>query len=132
MDNVKYKDEAHEKFYSEYVMECRHQDAHHKALVYCLGMNADTRRYVNSIYNFKTGSVIKECLNEGWITSGSGKVVRMAFNLYNNGTPSIYAYEDLEDQLKECSKYTVEDLFCCPYAKYFFEAIKIRYPEFCT
>ena len=36
-----------------------------------------------------------------------------------------------EDQLKECQCYTVEDLFCCGYARYFWEAIKIRYPEYC-
>ena len=27
--------------------------------------------------------------------------------------------------------YTVEELFCCGYARYFWEAIKIRYPEYC-
>ena len=36
-----------------------------------------------------------------------------------------------EDQLKEWQCYTVEDLFCCGYARYFWEAIKIRYPEYC-
>lgn len=40
-------------------------------------------------------------------------------------------YEAEEDQLKECQYYTVEDLFCCGYARYFWEAIKIRYPEYC-
>mgnify|MGYP000367532119 CR=1 FL=1 len=33
------------------------------------------------------------------------------FNLYCNGTPSVYDYEDAEKQLSECSCYTVEDLF---------------------
>ena len=70
-------------------------------------------------------------LYDGWITSGSAEVVRMAFNLYNNGTPSVYDYEDMEDQLKECKQYTVEDLFCCGYARYFWEAVKLRYPEYC-
>ena len=54
-----------------------------------------------------------------------------AFNLYCNGTPSVGDYEAEEDQLKECQYYTVEDLFCCGYARYFWEAIKIRYPEYC-
>ena len=43
-------------------------------------MNEDTRRNVDRIYNFKTGCVKPECLHEGWQTSGSAKVVRMAFN----------------------------------------------------
>jgi hypothetical protein len=47
------------------------------------------------------------------------------------GTPSVGDYEAEEDQLKECQYYTVEDLFCCGYARYFWEAIKIRYPEYC-
>ena len=55
----------------------------------------------------------------------------MAFNLCCNGTPSVGDYEAEEDQLKECQYYTVEDLFCCGYARYFWEAIKIRYPEYC-
>lgn len=82
---------------------------------------------------FLTGCVKPECLQEGWQTSGSVKIIRMAFNLYCNGTPSIYNFEDsdLEGQLQECSLYTVEELFCCGYARYFWEAVKIRYPEYC-
>ena len=34
--------------------------------------------------------------------------------------------EDAERKLEECSSYTVEELFCCGYARYFWEAIKIR------
>ena len=72
--------EAHEKFYYEKLEEVRYQDVYHKALCYCLGINDDTRRNANRIYNFKTGCVKTECLHEGWQTSGSVKVVRMAFN----------------------------------------------------
>ena len=71
--------EAHEKFYYEKLKEVRYQDVYHKALCYCLGINDDTRRNVDSIYDFKTGCVKTECLHEGWQTSGSVKVVRMAF-----------------------------------------------------
>ena len=69
--------DAHEKFYYEKLKEVRYQDVYHKALVYCLGISDDTRRNINSIYNFKTGCVKTECLHEGWQTSGSLKVVRM-------------------------------------------------------
>ena len=68
-----------------------------------------------------------ECLHEGWQTSGSMKVVRMAFNLYCNGTPSVDDYTKTEEQVNECRKYTVEDLFCCAYAPFFWQAIQIRY-----
>ena len=128
---ITFKSREHEKFYEEYLKKCRYQDVYHRALVYCLGIDRDTRNNVNKIYNFKTGCVKTECLQEGWQTSGSLRIVRMAFNLYCNGTPSVGDYEAEEDQLKECQCYTVEDLFCCGYARYFWEAIKIRYPEYC-
>ena len=54
--------DAHEKFYYEKLKEVRYQDAYQKALVYCLGISDDTRRNINSIYNFKIGCVITECL----------------------------------------------------------------------
>lgn len=128
---ITFKNKEHENFYKAYLPKCRYQDVYHKALVYCLGIDRDTREAINTIYDFKTGNVKTDCLHQGWITSGSAKIIRMAYNLYNNGTPSVYDYDDLEDQLKECGCYTVEDLFCCGYARYFWEAIKIRYPEYC-
>ena len=128
---VTFRNEKHKRFFLTYLPKCRYADVYHAALVYCLGIDEDTRKNVNSIYDFKTGCVKTECLHEGWITSGSAKIIRMAYNLYNNGTPSVYDYEDAEEQLNECRQYTVEDLFCCGYAKYFWQAVKIRYPEYC-
>ena len=93
-------------------------------------MNEDTRRNVDKIYNFKTGCVKPECLHEGWQTSGSVKVVRMAFNLYCNGMPSVSDYDDAEEQLNESGQYSAEELFCCAYAPFFWQAVQIRYPEY--
>lgn len=73
-----------------------------------------------------------ECLHEGWQTSGSVKVVRMAFNLYCNGTPSVLDYEDAEEQVDECRQYSAEELFCYAYAPFFWQAVQIRYPEYAT
>ena len=90
---ITFKSKEHEKFYMEYLEKCRYQDVYHQALVYCLGIDRDTRENVNKIYNFKTGCVKTESLQEGWQTSGSLRIVRMAFNLYCNGTPSVGDYE---------------------------------------
>ena len=124
--------EAHEKFYYEQLNRVRYQDVYHKTLCYCLGISDDTRRNINSIHDFKSGCVKTECLHEGWQTSGSMKVVRMAFNLYCNSTPSVDDYKDAEEQVNECNRYTVEDLFCCAYAPFFWQAVQIRYPEYAT
>ena len=122
--------EAHEKFYYDQLQKVQEQDEYHKALCYCLGISNDTRRNINRIYDFKTDCVKSECLQEGWQTSGSIKVVRMAFNLYCNGTPSVNEENTPEEQLYECRQYSVEELFCCEYAPYFWQAVQIRYPEY--
>ena len=36
----------------------------------------------------------------------------------------------IEEQLYECGQYSVEELFCCEYAPYFWQAVQIRYPEY--
>ena len=90
---ITFKSKEHEKFYMEYLEKCRYQDVYHQALVYCLGIDRDTRNNVDKIYNFKTGCVKTECLQEGWQTSGSLRIVHMAFNLYCNGIPSVGDYE---------------------------------------
>lgn len=130
---ITFRGQKHKEFYFEYLQKCRHQDVYHKALVYCLGIDEDTRNNVNAIYDFKTGYVNTDCLHDGWITSGSAKIVRLAFNLYCNGTPSVFDYEEKKDfdgAIYECRQYTVEDLFCCSYSPYFMEAIRVRYPEY--
>ena len=131
-ENIVFISDAHRDFYYDKLKEIRYPDVYHKALCYCLGINNDTRRNINRIYDFKSGCVNPECLHDGWQTSGSVKVVRMAFNLYCNGTPSVDDYTDAEEQIAECRQYSVEDLFCCCYAPYFWQAIQLRYPEYAT
>lgn len=131
-NGIAFKDKAHEEFYFTYLSKCRIQDVYHKALVYCLGISADTRNNIGQIYNFETDCINTDCLYEGWITGGSAKVVRMAFNLYCNRAPSVFKYDNVKKQLDEYRRYTVGDLFCCGYAPYFWEAVKLRYPGYCN
>ena len=49
---ITFKSREHEKFYEEYLKKCRYQDVYHRALVYCLDIDRDTRNNVNKIYNF--------------------------------------------------------------------------------
>lgn len=131
-DDILFRDEEHELFCLQAMEKCRWIDGCHEALVYCLGIDQNTRKNVDRIYDFETGEVKPDCLREGWQTIRSMRVVRMAFNLYCDGTPSVDSLSNEEDRLRECCGYTVSDLFCCGYARYFWEAVKIRYPEYCA
>lgn len=126
-----FADREHEKFYYEKLEQVRYQDCYHQSLIYILGISEDTRTHFDQIYDSKTGCIKPECLQEGWQTSGSVNVVRLAFNLYTDGTPSVDDYKRKDEQIDECRRYSVSDIFCCGYAMYFFEGIRIRYPEYC-
>ena len=52
-ENIIFISDAHEKFYYEKLQEVRYQDVYHKALCYCLGINGDTRKNADRIYNFR-------------------------------------------------------------------------------
>ena len=90
---ITFKNKEHEKFYYTYLPKCRYRDVYHKALVYCLGIDRDTRENVEQIYDFKTGYVKTECLHEGRADKRQRKDYTAAFNLYCDGTPSVYDYE---------------------------------------
>lgn len=128
---ITFSGKEHEEFFYYYLQKCRRHDVYHAALVYCLGISRDTRENITRIYDFENGLVKPKCLSDGWQTNGSRRIVHLAFNLYCNGTPSVYDLEDSEEQLDECKEYAVDEIFCCGYAPYFWQAIKIRYPEYC-
>lgn len=128
---ILFKNEEHRKFMLTMLPRCREADCYHMALVYCLGLSRDTRKFASEIFDFESGMVQPECLARGWMTSGSARIVRMAFNLFTGGTPSVDEQASENDMLTECSEYSAADLFCCSDAPYFWQAIQLRYPEYC-
>ena len=121
----------HKIFFLENLNRCRYIDPYHLALVYCLGINKDCRQHIEEIFDFDMGGIKPECLDSGWLTSGSNRVIRLAFNLYTNGMPIADEKMDTEERLSESAKYAVDEIFCSADAKYFWQAIKFRYPEYC-
>lgn len=125
-----FSSKEHESFYFETLKKCRYIDAYHNALIYCLGISEVTRSCIDRIYDFKTGNLKLECTKEGWQTGSSLKVTRLAFNLYNDGEPTVFDIEDRDKAVSECGRYSVSDIFCCSYAPFFYQAVCIRYPEY--
>lgn len=52
-ENIIFISNAHENFYYEKLKEVRYQDEYHKALCYCLGINADTRKNILKCHDGK-------------------------------------------------------------------------------
>lgn len=115
---IRFIDSQHEKFFLECMKHSKRDDSYHRALFYTLGINSDTRNHIHDVFNFDDDRIKLDGLNEAWQTSSSIKTTLFAFNMWNG-----YADEKLPS--------TPYDLFCCDSAPYFFEAIKLKYPEYC-
>ena len=120
MLDMKFRSKEHKIFFMEMMNQCRSNACYNQAFFYIMGITAETRRNILKMFNFKTSSIIPQGMNGGWQTSGTLRVCHLAFNLWNGY---------MEEEYKE--SYTPYDLFCCEFAIYFMEGIKLRYPEYC-
>ena len=120
MSKIQFRNAAHRDFVLENLDKCKVNDCYHRAFFYVMGISEETRMNIGKMFDFKRDCIIPEGMHGGWQTSGTVKVCHLAFNLWNGFT------EEGRENL-----YTPEELFCCGYAPYFMEGIKLRYPEYC-
>lgn len=127
---MKFIDKDHKEFWKEKYNLMKNMgktDVYYSSLVYVLGICPETREHFNRIFDLKEGLINIDCLQDAWQTSSSGKTTRMAFSLWN--TCCFDSDEECENR-KASRYYTQSEIFSCGYAPYFFEGIKIRYPEY--
>ena len=125
---VRFADVEHLEFYNKQSRRLN-PDCFLQALIYTLGVCPDTRRRFDELYDAKERAIVPGAIHRVWQTGGSLKVTRLAFQLFTGGAPSALLAPD-EPDFDECRRYGVSDIFCCAYAPYFVEAIKLRYPEY--
>ena len=116
----------HKEFFLDCIKKANAaDDPYRKALFYMLGLTGETRRHINTLYNFTERGIKIDGLYDGFQTGTSSKVTRMAFNLYNGFTGDAESSRD--DDPKYYSPYHLYDTGLMAY---FFEAVKLRYPEY--
>ena len=121
-----YMDDTHKDFYLNCISRAKAaNDPYRKALFYTLGLTGETRRHIDKLYDFKERGIIIDGLFGGFQTSTSLKVTRMAFNLYNGFTGDA-GHEEKDNP----GLYSPYSLYDTGLMAYFFEAAKLRYPEY--
>lgn len=123
--NIHFKNKTHSDRYKELMSKMKHDNVYYRAVAYLIALNDDCYKHLSSIFNIEKGIISFECINEGWQTSSSFRVTRLIYNLWNG-----YCYEESDDEDPPVSKdYTVSEIFYDSDARYYFEAVKLRYPE---
>lgn len=109
-------DEVHELFFYNCCKQFTN-DEYHRALYYLLGATDTTRVQFYNIYNPTERSINFSCLRKGWQTSGTIRICRLAFNLFNGFVVK-----------KDASLYTPYEIFNYEeLAPVFLTAIRIRF-----
>ena len=83
--------------------QMRSSDCYHTVIAYLFDLESDAILGENA-------------LSLSWQTDTSRKTTRLAFNLWNSFEDGIYS--------------SVDAIFSCEYAPFFWEAIKLRFPEY--
>lgn len=127
---MEFIDKEHELFWKEknlVLQEYGKTDVYYKSVVYTLGICETTRDNFNKIFDIEKGEINIDSLNDPYQTSTSEKVTRVAFSLWNRCN---YDSQNDAEKGKVSTNYNISDIFCCSYAPYFYEAVKVRYPEY--
>jgi len=119
MPKIMFKSKEHQQFYIDMMRECEVNDTYHQAFFYVMGIAEETRKNINQLFNFGGNQIDFSGLEGQWQTSSTKRACFLAFNLWNG-----YAGEEHD---ADCSP---NYLFCCEYAPYFIEGIKLRHPEY--
>ncbi len=128
---IKFRDEQHEQNYNFILDMMPYSDIERKALAYLFALDTVCFEHIRDLYNFSDNRIMLSGLDKGWHTGTSKRTTRLAFNLYNSYCSDGETYigsDGIEKDLPS-SNYSPLNIFCCEYAKYYGEALKIRFPE---
>lgn len=127
---MEFIDDEHELFFASKLKELSKYskgDVYYYSLIYTLGICPSTREHFEEIFDIEKGKINIEAINTAWQTGTSEKVTRMAFSLWNK---CMYDSEKDVENNQMSASYNPSEIFACTYAPYFYEGVKLRYPEY--
>jgi len=132
--DILFYDDLHEQKYNDLCSRMKYLDEYHRAAAYLLSLDRVCREHIEDLFDLQDDAIIPEGLLKGWQTGTSRKTSRLCFNLWNGKSedPLNYTGDDTDrlDQYDTHRYYTPDEIFCCSYAPYYWQAIKLRYPDY--
>lgn len=132
MTDRTFADDTHWQCFTSIINQMQQSDVYHMSMAYLLALDTVTRQHVSEIFDFERDCIRTDALQEPWQTGTSRKTTRLAFNLWNDCCSDGQTYTDEEGYTADLpsGNYSVSDIFSCGYAPFYWEAIKLRYPEY--
>ncbi len=152
MADILFADKKHEDLFFDLFKRMKTKDCYHGSAAYLLGLDTVLREHINDVFDFSEDIIKPDGLNKAWQTGTSKKTTRLMFNLWNgkykDEIPVSYDYDEDEDEpiddelvynsehiahdlsVRSSQYYSVDEIFCCSYAPYYWQAIQLRYPEY--
>ena len=97
--------------------QMRSSDCYHTVIAYLFTLDDVCYQYFADLFDLESDAILGEnALSLSWQTDTSRKTTRLAFNLWNSFEDGIYS--------------SVDAIFSCEYAPFFWVAIKLRFPEY--
>ena len=119
MADILFNDTKHASFFSQILSNMKKNDCYHQSVAYLFALDENCREHIADLFNYEHDNITPSALYYAWQNDSSQKTTRLALNLW-------YGYYDEYD-----AKYsTPVELFNCPYAPFYYEAIKLRFPQF--
>ena len=119
---MQFRDDEHKAVYNDLMQRMAAEDWDtNQTLVRYDAVVHDVRPVgVGYLYDFEDGCIHSDALAAAWQTGTSMKTTRLAFNLFTDNT----AWTDDPEWLAPV------ELFSCEYAPYYWQALKIRFPQY--
>lgn len=132
MTDRTFADDKHWECFTSIINQMQQSDVYHMSMAYLLALDTVTRQHVPEIFDFSEDCIKLEGLDKPWQTGTSLNTTRLAFNLWNGCCTDGETYTDSEGYTADLpsGNYSVADIFSCSYAPYYWQAIKIRFPEY--
>ena len=121
-----FADDKHEQLFNDLCTKMKYLDNYHTAAAYILSLDKVCREHIEDIFDLKEDVIKPEGLCKAWQTSTSRKSCRLLFNLWNGYNSEGEALEEEQPS----ANYTPENIFSCSYAPFYWQAIKLRYPDY--
>lgn len=129
---MKFKDNDHKLNYEVAVNIMKATGCRTQAVAYLLSLDNICFEHIHDIFDIAYNTMNTDSLYQPWQTFTSQRTTRLALNLWDGycSDGDTYIEDDGFEGELPSRFYAPSEIFSCDYAPFYWEAIKLRYPQY--